>query len=432
MSATSVHEHMDSRTTDFGAEFPKVTKAIAKKQKPKVKPMGGRGTKVNIPPKPRSKAVFKAVAKTKYSKKTRAIASSTKRTSGFDILGDRKGLEKALKFTRACNRVLRTGSCSMENCGFAHTQSQLQPAICVFGDSCRTQCCTRMHPSNTIEQYAQMNFKWAKDHSSLPTEEEEPIQDAARLKYTKACKRILFKGKCNVMGCTFAHTREAMEPPACRWDNECKDMKCVYYHSEDNMSSFEYRNPEWTETRDALPRARKQRSHPMLDNYARRMREPFYRNPGYVAPPAPWEFVPPPLTLNESQRYFQPAGIQPPFSNSFGPPPPPPLSEHPDHRKVSEPAHPIESPTPVKPADDSIVEALEALVLESKYNQEPEPEISDPVAVEIEDDIEDPFEEDEHDNSKPTIIRVPTALAEKAIEAALSRGIFNIQIIITD
>jgi hypothetical protein len=80
---------------------------------------------------------------------------SQKRMEAFEILANRQIMNKVLKRTKLC----KYGSkCKRKVCTFAHSIKELQPAKCLFGESCRfinhpSRKCTFLHPNETKEEF---------------------------------------------------------------------------------------------------------------------------------------------------------------------------------------------------------------------------------------------------------------------------------------
>lgn len=93
------------------------------------------------------------------------IIPQNERTQGFEILKDKKKIERTLEKTKLCTygENCKRGS----KCRFAHTKDELIVSNCVFGNSCRfikkeqniisniskTKICQHKHPDESMDNF---------------------------------------------------------------------------------------------------------------------------------------------------------------------------------------------------------------------------------------------------------------------------------------
>lgn len=93
------------------------------------------------------------------------IIPQNERTKGFDILKDKKKIERNLQKTKLCTYG---DNCNRgEKCRFAHSKEELIVSNCVFGNSCRfvkreqngftniskTKICLHKHPDENMDNF---------------------------------------------------------------------------------------------------------------------------------------------------------------------------------------------------------------------------------------------------------------------------------------
>jgi hypothetical protein len=123
----------------------------------------------------------------------------------------------AIKRSLPCKHA---STCTYKGCTFAHSIDELDPKECGFQDQCRHQStCKFIHSSETKDQYAlRLNL--------FPV---APSPAPIIIRRTRMCKRA---SHCSYPGCTFAHTFEEFDPPACSHQDSCRNgHSCKYFHS---------------------------------------------------------------------------------------------------------------------------------------------------------------------------------------------------------
>lgn len=89
------------------------------------------------------------------------LNSMTLYDTGFKKIQDKEVISKNQQFTRPCNNVLKSGTCTRKLCTFAHYKEQLKHPVCVFTNckyfnvsNPKESTCKRVHEKyETIEQF---------------------------------------------------------------------------------------------------------------------------------------------------------------------------------------------------------------------------------------------------------------------------------------
>jgi len=83
------------------------------------------------------------------------LDDSLQRTEAFSILSDREKLNRVLMKTRMCKYGKE---CTRKICYFAHSLKELQPTLCLFGDTCKfknhpDRVCPYLHPDESKREF---------------------------------------------------------------------------------------------------------------------------------------------------------------------------------------------------------------------------------------------------------------------------------------
>jgi len=108
------------------------------------------------------------------------------------------------------------------SCFYAHSEQELNLLDCSWGYRCQNDKCSYIHPEESKTEFIER----MKTITPPPlVQEEQPKQK------TKMCKYIVSKTKCpHKNKCSFAHTKEELVVPKCRYGNRCNNQKCTFGH----------------------------------------------------------------------------------------------------------------------------------------------------------------------------------------------------------
>jgi hypothetical protein len=122
------------------------------------------------------------------------------RTRAFNILSDKKNLDKKLTKTKMCNSIINGTECKHGiNCRFAHSRDELCMSDCLFGDRCKfvkiydgkiinSAChktCMHIHPMETKDQYCSRIGLIEKTSPKETTEQEKTDEEKITPKIIK-------------------------------------------------------------------------------------------------------------------------------------------------------------------------------------------------------------------------------------------------------